>query len=87
MADQTTADEAANIIVSWDTDDDCSDEDDMYFANTCSLSEDTAGDCSNLAVSDAEGSDNSDDENDSEQDNLMLPQTTTLSSNHVMQSL
>ena len=82
MADQTTADEAANIIVSWDTDDDCSDEDDMYFAD--SLGEDTAGDCSNLAVSDAESSDNSDDESDSEQDNLMLPQTTTLSSNQVL---
>ena len=48
MADQTTADEASNIIVSWDTDDDCSDEDDMYFAN--SFGEDTADDCSNLAV-------------------------------------
>ena len=46
MADQTTADEAANIIVSWDTDDDCSDEDDMYFAD--SLGEDTAGDCVNI---------------------------------------
>ena len=29
MANQNIADEAANIIVSWDTDDDCSDEDDM----------------------------------------------------------
>ena len=79
MADQTTADEAANIIVSWDTDDDCSDEDDMYFAN--SLGEDTTGDCSNLAVSDAESSDN---ESNSEQDNLMLPQTTTLSPNQML---
>ena len=46
MANQNTADEAANIIVSWDTDDDCSDEDDMHFAD--SLGEETAGDCSNL---------------------------------------
>ena len=81
MANQNTADEAANIIVSWDTDDDCSDEDDMHFAD--SLGEETAGDCSNLAVSDAETSDNSDDESDSEQANLMLPQTATLSSNQV----
>ena len=64
------------------TDDDCSDEDDMYFAN--SLGENAAGDCSNLAVSDAESSDSSDDESDSKQDNLMLPQTTTLSSNQVL---
>ena len=82
MANQNTADEAANIIVSWDTDDDCSDEDDMHFAD--SLGEETAGDCSNLAVSDAESSDNSDDESDSEQANLMLPQTATLSSNQVL---
>ena len=54
----------------------------MHFA--VSLGEETVGDCSNLAASDAESTNNGDDESDSEQANLMLPQTATLSSNQLL---
>ena len=71
MNEQSTAEKASDKFFSWDTNDKCSNEEDMYFANSLDCS--TAA-CTNLTESDAESSDNSKDEQNDENDDHSFTQ-------------
>ena len=79
MDRRSTAEEVADAILSWDTDDECSDEEDVFLSNNNDDGNDYA-----LINSDAESSDSNDGENDSgsdQEDSPAYPPAATTSAN------
>ena len=82
MDGRSTAEEVSDAILSWDTDDKCSDEEDVFLSNAIDDGSDYA-----LINSNAESSDSDDGENDSgsdQEDSSAQPPPATTSANELI---